>query len=92
MVIPLIFVFLFKFLSLELIKKLRTEDNGCEVIFRDGKLYLKHISSCKFKQFGVRVKSLYTLDEEGCRVLRSKARIRDVVVEREHDLSLKRKT
>jgi len=42
------------------------------------------------KQFGVRIESLYRLEEYACTTLKIKAWIRDMVVYREHDLALKR--
>lgn len=76
--------------KLEIMKKMRIEDKGYEVVFTDGKAYLKHLSSCQIKQFCVRINSLYTLQEDAYTILRRKAGIRDVV-EREHDLALKKK-
>ena len=55
--------------KLNVMKKLRVEDNGYELVFRDGKAYLKNINSCHLEKFGVRVKILYTLEEEACTTL-----------------------
>ena len=46
--------------KLELVNKLRIEDKGYEVVFKDGKAYLKHLDSCQINKFGVKIKSLYT--------------------------------
>lgn len=72
-------------------KKIKIKYNGYEVVFKNGKAYLKHVASCEIKKFGVRVESLYKLEEDACITLRRKAWIRDVLVEREHNLVLKRK-
>lgn len=70
--------------------KLRIKDKGYEVVFIDEITYLKHISSCQIKKFCVMIEVLYTFDKDTCTTLRSRGRIGDVMVERDHDLALKR--
>lgn len=38
------------------------EDRGYDVVFNKGKAYLKHVSTRKVKQIGVRVKNIYKLE------------------------------
>lgn len=65
------------------------EDCDYDVIFRKGKVFLRHITMGWVKQIGVRVKNLYALEvEDACKYLRSKAVISDLLVEREHKLPL----
>ena len=59
------------------------------MIFRKGKVFLRHISMGWLKQIGVRVKKLYALEVEyAWKYLRRKENGRDLVVEREHELPL----
>ena len=60
------------------------EDPGYEVMFRKGKIFLKHIAAGQVNQISVRVKNLYSLKvEDACKALRIKAVVSDLVVERE---------
>ena len=63
------------------------EDRGYDVIFSKGKVFLRHIVMRQMKQIAVRVKNLYALEvEDACKALRRKAKVRDLVVERESEL------
>jgi len=65
------------------------EDHGYDVIFSKGKVFLRHIDAGQVKQIGSRVKNLYALEVQyACKALRSKAKVRDLVVEREIKLPL----
>jgi len=65
------------------------EDHGYDVIFSKGKVFLRHVSTGQVKEINVRVKNLYALKvEDACKYLRIKAKLRDLVVEREHELPL----
>ena len=65
------------------------EDKGYDVIFSKGKVFLRHITTRQVKQIGSRVKNLYPLEvQDACKALRSKANVRDLVVERESTLPL----
>ena len=60
------------------------EYHGYEVMFRKGKVFLKHIATGQVKQIGSRVKNLYALKvEDACKDLRRKIVVNDLVVERE---------
>ena len=49
------------------------EDHGYDVIFRKGKVFLKHIATGRVKQIGIRVKNMYALEvEDACKALRRK--------------------
>ena len=66
------------------------EDCGYDVIFNKGKVFLRHIATGRVKQINVRVKNLYALEfKDACKDLKSKEKVRDLVVEREHKLPLK---
>ena len=57
------------------------EDHGYDVIFRKGKVFLRHIAMGEVKHMGVKVKELYALKvEDECKALRSKEKVRDLVV------------
>ena len=65
------------------------EDRGYDVVFREGKVFLRHIITRQVKQIGSRVKNLYALEvQDACKDLRSKENVRDLVVERESKLPL----
>ena len=60
------------------------EDSGYEVMFRKGKVILKHIATVQVKQIGSRVNNLYALEvEDAFKALRIKLVVSDLVVERE---------
>ena len=66
------------------------KDYGYDVMFRKGKVFLRHIATGRVKQIGVSVKNLHALEvEDACKALRSKAEVSDLVVEREPKLPLK---
>ena len=63
------------------------EDHGYDVFFSKGKVFLRHIAIGQVKQIGVRVKNLYALEfQDACKALRIKAKVKDLVVERESKL------
>ena len=65
------------------------EDRGYDVVFSKGKVFLKHIITRQVKQIGSRVKNLYAFEvQDACKALRSKAKVRYLVVERESKLTL----
>ena len=65
------------------------EDHGYDVIFRKGKVFLRHIAMTQMKHIGVWVKNLYVLEvPDAWKVFRNKVKVRDLVVEREHELPL----
>ncbi len=65
------------------------EDRGYDVVFRDGKVFLRHIITRQVKQIGSRVKNLYALEvQDACKALRNKEIDGDLVVEREGILPL----
>jgi len=66
------------------------EDFRYDVIFNNGKEFLRHIAMGQVKHMRVQFKKLYELEvEDACITLMSKEAIRDMVIEREHDLPLK---
>jgi len=66
-----------------------SQDKGYDVVFSKGKVSLRHITTRQVKQIGSRVKNLYSLEVQyACKALRSKANVRDMVVERESKLTL----
>lgn len=65
------------------------EDHGYYVTFSKGKVFLRYIATGQVKQIGVRIKNLYALEvQDACKALRSKEKVRYMVVEREHELPL----
>ena len=65
------------------------EDRGYDVVFSKGKVFLRHINTGQVKQIGSWLQNLYALEvQDACKALRSKATIRDLVVERESTLPL----
>ena len=65
------------------------EDRGYDVVFREGKVFLRHIITRQVKQIGSRVKNLYALKvQDACKSLSNKATDGDLVVEREGILPL----
>ena len=54
------------------------------MLFIKGKLFIIHITTRQVKHIGSWVKNLYALELcDGCKALRSKENVRDLVVERE---------
>jgi len=49
------------------------EDRGYDVVFSQGKAFLRHITTGQVKQIGVRVRNLYKLEVGDCAALISKA-------------------
>ena len=49
------------------------EDRGYDVVFSEGKAFLRHKTIGKTKKIGIRVKNLYKLDVDGCAALMGKA-------------------
>ena len=65
------------------------EDRGYDVVFSKGKVFLRHIITRQVKQIGSWVKNMYALEvQDACTTLRSKANVRDLVVESESKLPL----
>ena len=76
-------------LKKNLVSIVMLEDNGYDVVFSKGKVFLRHITMRHVKQIGSRVKNLYALEvQDACKALRSKATIGHLMVERESTLSL----
>ena len=42
------------------------EDKGYDVVFSDGKAFLRHKTMGQTKRIGIRVKNLYKLEVDGC--------------------------
>ena len=42
------------------------EDKGYDVVFSEGKAFLRHKTMGKTKKIGVRIKNLYKLEVDGC--------------------------
>jgi hypothetical protein len=42
------------------------EDRGYDIVFSDGKSFLRHKATGQFKKIGIRVKNLYMLEVDGC--------------------------
>ena len=49
------------------------EDRGYDVVFNEGKYFLRHKATGKSKNIGICVKNLYKIDVYGCTVLIGKA-------------------
>ena len=65
------------------------EDKGYDIFFSKGRAFLRHITTRQVKQIGSWVKNLYALEvQDACKALKSKAKVRDLVVERESKLPL----
>ena len=48
------------------------EDRGYDVVFSEGKVFLRKKSTRQVKKIGVHVKNLYKLDVDGCTTLMGK--------------------
>ena len=65
------------------------EDKGYDVVISKGQVFLRDITTKQVKQIDSRVKNLYALEvQDACKALRRKENVRDLVVEREHELPL----
>ena len=42
------------------------EDRGYDVVFSDGKYFLRHKTTSQTKRIGIRVKNLYNFEVDGC--------------------------
>ena len=51
------------------------EDRGYDVIFSNGKVFLRHIATGQVKRIGVQVKNLYKLEVEYCVALSMKSKM-----------------
>ena len=49
------------------------EEKGYDVVFSDGKSFLRHKKNVQAKRIGIRVKNLYKLEVEGCASMMGKA-------------------
>jgi hypothetical protein len=49
------------------------EDRGYDVVFSDGKTFLKHKKMGQFKKIGIRVKNIYKMEVDGCAAMMGKA-------------------
>jgi hypothetical protein len=49
------------------------EDRGYDVVFSDGKAFLRHKTTGQVKKIGIRVKNLYKLEVDGCATMMGKA-------------------
>ena len=49
------------------------EDRGYDVVFNEGKTFLRHKTTRQAKNIGIQVKNLYKLDVDGCATLMGKA-------------------
>lgn len=63
--------------------------HGYDVILSQGKVLLRHITTSEVINFDVLFKNLYALQvQDSCKALRIKAKVRDLVVDREHESPL----
>ena len=49
------------------------EDKGYDVVFSDGKDFLRHKKTSQTKRIGIQVKNLYKMDVDGCAAMMGKA-------------------
>jgi hypothetical protein len=49
------------------------EEKGYDVVFRDGKSFLRHKTTGQVKKIGIRVKNIYKLEVDGCADMMGKA-------------------
>ena len=76
-------------LNRNLVSIMMLEDRGYDVVFTNGKVFLRHIISRQVKQISSRVKNLYALEvQDACKALSSKETNGDLVVERDSILPL----
>jgi hypothetical protein len=50
------------------------EDRGYDIIFRDGKSFLRHKKMGQVKRIGINVKNIYMLEVDGCAAMLGKAK------------------
>jgi hypothetical protein len=50
------------------------EDRGYDVVFSDGKDFLRHKTTGQVKNMGILVKNLYKLEVDGCTAMMGKAK------------------
>ena len=50
------------------------EDKGYDVVFNDGKAFLRHKTTGQTKRIGIRVKNIYKLEVYGCATMMCKAK------------------
>ena len=50
------------------------EDKGYDIVFNDGKAFLRHKTTGQTKRIGIRVKNLYKLEVDGCAAMVGKAK------------------
>ena len=60
-------------LKKNLISVAMLEDKGYDVVFSEGKAFLRSKATSETRRIGVRVKNLYQLQVEGCAVMAGKA-------------------
>ena len=60
-------------LKKNLVSVVMLEDIGNDVVFSDGKYFLRHKTMGQAKRIGIRVKNLYNLEVEGCTAMMGKA-------------------
>ena len=60
-------------LKWNLVSVVMLEDLGYDVVFSEGKVFLRHKVTRQVKNIGVRVKNIYKIDVNGCTTLSSKA-------------------
>ena len=60
------------------------EDKGYDVVFSDGKAFLRHKTMGQTKKIRIRVKNLYKMEVDGCAVMVGKAE--EVVIRDEGEL------
>ena len=69
-------------LKKNLVSVIMLEDKGYDVVFSEGKAFLRHKKMGQTKKIGIRVKNLYKLEVDGCAAMMSKA---EEVVSRDED-------
>ena len=71
-------------LKKNLISVAMLEDKGYDVVFSDGKAFLRHKTTGQTKRIAIRVKNLYKLEVDGCAAMVSK--VEEVVSRDEGEL------
>ena len=62
------------YLKKKLVSVTMLEDRGYDVVFSNGKAFLRHKTTSQAKRIGIRVKNLYKLEEDGCAAMMGKAK------------------
>ena len=75
-------------LKKNLISVVMLEDKGYDVVFSEGKAFLRSKTTGETRKIGIRVRNLYQFHVDACKALSSKATDGDLVVERERILPL----